>query len=154
MSTATRVGYDVDFVEWTAQMAELLREGRFAELDIEHLAQEIEDLGKRDGRSVDSQLRRMLLHLIKLRIQPKRAGSSWRHSILDARDKIEGLLADSPSLRRKLESQREKIYRRAVVDALAETNLTKRAAEFNIPAGCPYSLDELLGPDPAALWSR
>ena len=154
MSTATKIGYDVDFVEWTAQMAELLREGRFDELDVEHLAEEIEDLGKNHVFSVQSQLRRMLLHLIKMRIQPERSGNSWRHSITDARDKIERRFADSPSLRRKLESQLRRIYRQAVIDALYETKLTERAAELDIPAECPYTLDELLAPDLSGLSPR
>jgi hypothetical protein len=135
-------------------MAELLREGRFAELDVEHLAEEIESLGRNHAFSVQSQLRRMLLHLIKMRIQPERTGSSWRRSITDSRNRMERRLTDSPSLRRKLESELERIYRRAVSDALYETNLTERAAELDIPAECPYTLDELLAPDPGALWPR
>jgi hypothetical protein len=29
--------YDRDFFEWTADVARLLREGRFAEIDVEHV---------------------------------------------------------------------------------------------------------------------
>ena len=38
--------YDEDFGLWTAEAARLLREGRFAEIDVEHVAEEIEDMGK------------------------------------------------------------------------------------------------------------
>lgn len=41
--------YQVDFNTWTDQTAQLLREGRWAEIDTEHLIEEIEDLGKRDS---------------------------------------------------------------------------------------------------------
>ncbi|MGB7087135.1 MAG: DUF29 family protein [Phormidesmis sp.] len=41
--------YLIDFNAWTDQTAQLLRAGRWAEIDIEHLIGEIEDLGKRDS---------------------------------------------------------------------------------------------------------
>src|SRR5215468_6367608 len=96
--------YDADFVVWTAHMAELLRAGRLDELDIEHLAEEIEDLGKRDRKAVRSQLGRMLMHVIKQKMQPERDGSSWRASIIHARREIRMDIKDSPSLRRDLEN--------------------------------------------------
>jgi Domain of unknown function DUF29 len=44
--------YDEDAILWSEQQARLMRAGRFAELDIEHLADEIEDVGKvRNGSS-------------------------------------------------------------------------------------------------------
>jgi hypothetical protein len=38
--------YDEDFFQWTQRSAELLRAGQVRESDIEHIAEEIEDLGK------------------------------------------------------------------------------------------------------------
>lgn len=84
MATISKALYDTDFVEWTAHNAELLRHGRFEEVDLEHVAEEIEDLGKRDLLAVRSQLRRMLTHSIKQKIQPERDGASWRRSIVNA----------------------------------------------------------------------
>ena len=46
MATISKALYDTDFVEWTAHNAELLRHGRFEELDLEHVAEEIEDFRK------------------------------------------------------------------------------------------------------------
>ena len=37
--------YDRDIVAWANEQARLLREGRFEALDIEHIADEIEDVG-------------------------------------------------------------------------------------------------------------
>ena len=144
MGATTKVDYDTDFVEWTAEQAELLRERRFSELDLEHLAEEIEDLGKSEASGVRSQLRRMLVHLIKLRIQPERASESWLHSIADAQATILQAFEDSPSLRRRLEVNLQKTYEAAVRQALRETRLRARAADLDIPATCPYALDELL----------
>ena len=143
MAVKVKSLYDVDFFEWTAHMAELLRAGRLDELDIEHLAEEIEDLGNRDRKAVSSQLGRMLMHMIKQKMQPERDGSSWRASIVDARREIRLDIKDSPSLRRYLENHLAEIYTDAVNDAIDEMNLPRsKAAE--IPRECPYTLKELL----------
>src|SRR5262245_15447550 len=47
-------GYEQDFYAWTQRTAELLRAGRFEEADIEHVAEEIEDMGRRDVRELNS----------------------------------------------------------------------------------------------------
>lgn len=86
----------------------------------------------------------MLMHLVKMRIQPERTGTSWRKSIAGARAEIEDLMERSPSLRRHLEGSLEKVYGRAIKQALDETNLKSKAKELDIPAKCPYTLDELL----------
>jgi hypothetical protein len=151
MSTTTKTLYDTDFVEWTAHTAQLVREGRFEELDLENLAEEIEDLGKSDRSAVRSQLSRMLMHLVKERIQPERAGASWRSSIVDARREILIKLEDSPSLKRHLAENLQKIYRAAVRDALDKTNLMEHVKDFDIPRECTYTLDELLEGDVSAL---
>jgi hypothetical protein len=151
MGTTTKTLYDTDFVEWTAQMAQFVREGRFGELDVENLAEEIADLGKSDRSAVKPQLSRMLMHLVKEHIQPERAGVSWRSSVIDARREILYKVEDSPRLRRHLGENLQKIYGAAVRDALEETNLTGHARDFDIPKECPYTLDELLDGDVNAL---
>jgi hypothetical protein len=151
MSTATKTLYETDFVEWADHTAELLRQGKFAEVDLEHLIEEVEGLAGSDRRAVRSQLLRTLMHLIKQRIQPEREGTSWRTSIVNAQQEIDLLLEDSPSLRRHLEESLQKIYRRAVKDALQETGLAAKAKEFSFPEKCPYSLADLLEGDLDAL---
>ena len=143
MGTTTKALYETDFVEWTAQTAGLLRDGRLDEVDLEHVAEEIEDLGKSERSTVASHLLRLLLHQIKRKIQPERDGSSWRHSITTSRAKIKFKIADSPSLWRFLEENLHELYRRAVKDALFETGL--KSAE--VPRDCPYTLNELLERD-------
>ena len=69
MGTTTKTLYDTDFVEWADQTAALVRAGRFNEVDVENLAEEIEGLGKSERKAVRSQLRRMLMHLIKQQIR-------------------------------------------------------------------------------------
>jgi hypothetical protein len=154
MGALTKTLYDTDFVEWAAKTAELLRQGRLDEVDLEQVAEEIQDLADIKKVAVRSQLRRMLMHLVKMRIQPERAGMSWRRSIASARAEIEDLMEDSPSLRRHLEETLEKTYGRAVKQALNETNLKSNARDLDIPEKCPYKLEELLEADLDTLWPR
>jgi len=144
MATITKTLYDTDFVEWTAHTAELLRQGKFDEVDLEHVVEEIEDMGKRDFKAARSQLRRMLVHLIKQKIQPERDGASWRGSIVNARQEILDEFSDSPSLRRRLSGGVAEIYKSAVENTLAETNLTAPPGNLGIPDRCPFTLAQLL----------
>ena len=152
MSTSTKSLYDTDFVEWAARTADLLRRGRIAELNLENVAGEIEDLEKSERSAVRSQLRRMLVHLLKSRIQPERSGTSWRGSVANARIEILDHFGDSPSLRKHAEANLQRIYREAVELALVETNPAGHAANPDIPEECPYTLETLLEGDLNALW--
>src|SRR6202051_632405 len=83
--------YDQDFYAWANQQAALLRDGRFAEADMAHIAEEIESMGKTEKRELVSRLTVLLLHLLKWRSQPGGRGNSWRLSIANARDEIADL---------------------------------------------------------------
>ena len=73
---------------------------------------------------------------------------------MNARREIDIGMEISPSLRRHLEEVLQRTYRRVVKDALDETDLAARAAEFRIPDTCPYTLSELLEGDLTALLRR
>ena len=45
--------YNQDFYAWAMQSAQLLRQGRFSEIDIEHIAEELESIGKSENKFVD-----------------------------------------------------------------------------------------------------
>jgi hypothetical protein len=143
MAATTKAQYETDFVEWTDETAKLLRVGRFRDIDIDNLIEEVEGLGRSERSAVQSQLARMLMHLIKQRVQPERAGDSWRSSIIDAQREIFFAVKRSPSLKRFLADVLDETYQRALKDAIEEMDLPrKRAAE--IPPKCPWPLDELL----------
>lgn len=102
--------YLADFNLWINQTAQLLRERRWHELDMTHLIEEVEDLGKSERRGIASQLTRLLLHLLKWQYQPQRRSDSWLDSITDARTQIELAIADSPSLKNYSTEQLEESY--------------------------------------------
>jgi hypothetical protein len=140
MGATAKTLYDTDFVEWSARTAELVRAGRLDEVDLAHVAEEIEDLGKRDRWAVQSQMRRLLLHQIKRKIQPERETSGWRRSIVDSQERILVRVKDSPSLRRFLQEELQNIYTGAVRGAAFETGVKAPA----LPERCPFPLDQLL----------
>lgn len=81
--------YDADFYTWTQTQAAALRAKDWPALDVDHLAEEIESLGRSDRDAIESQLVRLLLHLLKLRddsaTRPRRG---WRMTVADAREQI------------------------------------------------------------------
>jgi hypothetical protein len=135
--------YDSDFFEWTQQTAELIRQGRLTEADLEHVAEEIADMGKRDRREVRSRLRVLLVHLLKWQLQPLQKTSSWKATILEQRAQLALVLDDSPSLRRIPANELEVVYRSAVDRAIAETQL----APDVFPADCPFTIAEIVDRD-------
>ena len=99
--------YDRDFRVWTVEQAALLRreaERRLnTDLDLLHLAEEIEALGKRDRRALESHLARIVEHLLKLRFSPASdPRDGWIDTVDRHRSKVARLLRDSPSLEREL----------------------------------------------------
>src|SRR5258708_37402713 len=94
--------YDRDFFEWTQCNAALLRSGRFDQADIEHIAEEIEDMGKREYRELGSRLEVLLQHLLKWQAQPNLRTRGWGSTIKVQRIDIPKLLRGRPSLKPKL----------------------------------------------------
>lgn len=135
--------YEADFYAWTQESAALLRAGRFAEADIAHVAEEIEDMGRRDLRELDSRVQVLLAHLLEWQLQPERRTPSWRATITTQRLELDALLAQSPSLRPRLVSGIAENHRRAIRRAAAEVNL----APERFPPICPYSLEQVLDDD-------
>jgi hypothetical protein len=81
--------YDTDFSSWTQTQAEALRAKDWAALDVEPLAEEIEDLGISIQHAIESHLERLLLHLLKLRYDPAtRPRRVWRLTVVQARHEI------------------------------------------------------------------
>ena len=102
--------YDLDFAAWAEQNAELLRAGRFSEVDLEHVAEEIGDMAKRERRALRRRLARLIQHLLKWQLQPEKRSTSWQTTIAEQRDAIAVLLQESPSLNPGFASQVTEAY--------------------------------------------
>lgn len=132
--------YEADLAAWAEAQAQALRAQRFHELDLEHLAEEIEDLAKSDRRALESDLIVIMAHLLKWFAQPEQRSLSWRNTIREHRRRIRAILRESPSLRRELEELAERGYSDAREKASDETELP--ADKFSPKR--PFSLDEIL----------
>ena len=82
MSRPAIESYNSDFVEWTVRNAELLRRGRFDEVDLHHVIEEIEDLGKNWHLALDSHTYQLIAHLLKWEHQPEGRSGSWRGTMM------------------------------------------------------------------------
>ncbi len=116
----------------------MLRNGMWQQIGVENLAEELEDIGKREKRALHSRTVVLLVHLLKYTYQPERRGSSWKDIIREQRKQLDVLLRESPSLKTALLEELEDSYISANLLAAGETGL----AEAELPLTCP--LDELL----------
>ena len=138
--------YETDVVAWASEQAALLRAGRFSALDIEHIADEVEDVGKSERRELASRMVVLLAHLLRWQVQPERRGSngkSWLTTIKVQRRAIALHLEDVPSLKATLRDQRwrEIVWGDAITKAADETGLQ------SFPETCPWPMDRVLDPD-------
>jgi len=134
--------YEKDFCLWSSQQSELIRKGDFGHIDIENIAEEIESLGKSYRRALRSQIKRLILHMLKLRYQPEMQidSNSWQRSVNQAREDIREIVKENPSLKNTLDEILYGIYENARQDAHYETCLDIRV----FPKECPWTIEEIL----------
>jgi hypothetical protein len=137
------IRYENDIVAWANEQARLLRAGRFDLLDLEHLAEEIEDVGRSEQRELASRMAVLLAHLLKWQHQTERRGNSWQRTIKEQRRGIHYRLDETPSLKAKLNEVKwwEGVWADALLQAIQETGLD------SFPEACPWTVSEILNPD-------
>ena len=134
-----------DFYVWALTQAELLRDGRLQDLDLEHLIEEIEGLAGSVRSGVQSRAQTIMEHLLKLQHSPaQEPRNQWRHTIRLQRRDLENEL--TPSLRRELEDDLERLYARTRRD-LADTlrDFDEHEAAERLPETCPYTPEQIIG---------
>lgn len=138
-----RRAYEIDYAAWIFDQVERLRASKRDDLDLAHIAEELEDLGKSERRALGSHLRNLMLHLLKWRYQPRKRSKSWRVSIYNSRIEICELLCENPSMRPDFKKQVLSQYSRARSLAAIETELDLDV----FPEECPFSREQLLDPE-------
>ena len=141
MSTSTL--YDRDFYAWANEQAGLLRAGKLTQADIEHIAEEIESMGKTEKRELISRLAVLLTHLLKWKFQTERRTKSWRLTVEEQRRQVGRHIRDNPSLKSSLSEAIEEAYGDAIIAAERETDLDRAA----FPSACPWSFGEMMAHD-------
>ncbi|MEI6069661.1 MAG: DUF29 domain-containing protein [Methylococcaceae bacterium] len=134
------VNYEKDFYSWTQEQAGLLKNGRFSELDIDNLIEEVESMGRSEKRELESRLTILLLHLLKWKYQEVRRGRSWQLSIDEQRIQFCKTLNENPGLKSALDEIINDAYKLAVIKAARETKISKAV----FPECCPWNLAQFI----------
>lgn len=129
--------YDRDFYAWTQDQAQFLQLGQFEALDLQHLAEEIADMGRSEKRALESRLEVLIMHLLKWNFQPNLRSRNWELTIKEQRMRLQSMLEDSPSLKAHLVSRLDKVYKLAVIAAERETGLNL------FPEVCPFTINQI-----------
>jgi hypothetical protein len=80
--------YAEDYNLWLEKTASLLKNKNFAELDLENLVEEIESMGRNEKNAVKSNLRVLIMHLLKYKVQPQNRSNSWLYTIYEHRQRL------------------------------------------------------------------
>jgi Domain of unknown function DUF29 len=134
LKTDSQTLYQTDYLQWIETTAKKLRSQDYGTVDWENLIEEIEDMGRSERRSLESNLIVVLLHLLKWQYQPERRSGSWESSIIEHRRRIKKAIQESPSLKPYLDSILTESYTEAVKQAKAETGLPLETFSTE----CPY----------------
>jgi hypothetical protein len=141
--------YDDDFYAWTQYQAAVVRampvgDNRF---DREHVAEEIEDLGKSVRDAVRKEIRRTIEHLLKLAHSPAAPPRlDWTETIDDSRQTLSDKI--SPTLRRDAEETLDKLYADGRKRAAASLRrYGEHKAADALPVNCPYTPNDICRQD-------
>lgn len=137
--------YDTDVVAWANEQAALLRAGKLSQLDIENIAEEIEDVGKSEKRELASRMAVLLAHLLKWQFQPTHRGTSWELTIKGQRGLIERRLKKTPSL--KVAMVDREWLEDTWFDALAIASKETGIGLDKLPAFCIWTAEQILNQD-------
>lgn len=135
--------YESDFYGWTQEQSELLRAGLIAEVDTEHLIEELEAMGRSERQQLTRRLEILLTHLLKWRYQPGFRGGSGQLTIIEQRRRIAKLLAANPSLQARLDECLLDAYDDARFGAMRATGLALEV----FPEQPEMDLSSALAPD-------
>jgi Domain of unknown function DUF29 len=149
MTTKSQL-YDQDFYAWTQAQAALLRKGAVQDLDLEHLLEEIEDMGHSQRDALASHLLVLLTHLLKLAVAARerpadlvRAVRGWRTTCRTQRRLLAKRLRRNPSLRPTVPEECAEAY----VIARDEAATALDVDEAVVPAQCPWTPEQILDED-------
>ncbi len=140
MSPAIAEEYQRDLYTWLIHNAQLLRQGRWSEIDAENVAEELDSMARSERRELVSRLAVLLAHLLKWAYQPEKRSHSWKYTIEEQRQQVWEVLEDSPSLKYQLEEKFLRAYQLTKIMAAKETGLAKTY----FPSSCPFSLEHTL----------
>lgn len=135
--------YETDFLLWLDTTANLLKTRQLDQIDYDNLIEEIETMGRSERASLESNLRILLMHLLKWQYQPLMRSNSWRSTIREHRKRIQKAFKDSPSLKRTFDEVFDIAYQDGRELASDETGLMIDT----FPQICPFTVEQILDSD-------
>ena len=138
--------YDQDYQLWLKNTVTQLQSQNFSALDLENLIEELESLGRSDKQSLNSYLKRLCEHLLKLsywETERNRCFSGWDREIENFRQEIQEILDDSPSLRNQLSERYRPEYIKGRKLFLKVSKLDPK----RVPESPCFSLEQALADD-------
>jgi Domain of unknown function DUF29 len=132
--------YETDIIAWSKEQANLLRSGKLSAIDIEHIAEEIEDVGKSEQRELANRMAVLLSHLLKWQYQPERQSGSWQRTIKEQRKAIARRIKNTPSLKTSLNDP--EWFEDAWGDAVSMTIIETGISSF--PEICPWTVENIM----------
>lgn len=146
--------YEHDFQRWLEQTVGQLKNREFEALDVEHLIEELVDLGKSEKNALKGNLMILLAHLLRLKGQqdvPDSMKGSWYSSVIEHRQRVLNNLADTPSLKRFLGEAIGRAYPEGRKLAIEQGKLAQFGVrvpeESEYPLSCPFSIEQILDED-------
>jgi hypothetical protein len=135
--------YEQDFCQWIEATVDLLKHQQIEHLDYENLIEEIAAMGRSERNALASNLRILLVHLLKWKYQPNKRSRSWGASIVEHSTRLLDAFAESPSLKRYFEGILASNYQTARTIASRKTGLDINT----FPVDLPFRIEDLLNSD-------
>ncbi len=135
--------YDQDFFLWLEETAQLLRNRQLEQIDYDNLIEEIEGMSRSEKNALESNLRILLMRLLKWSYQPDKRSNSWRYTIREHRKRLQKAFKKSPSLKPYFEEVFAECYQDGRELASDETGLSIHS----FPENCPFSYEQVLDTD-------
>jgi hypothetical protein len=140
--TLSQALYQADLNRWLQETANLLRNGDVEQLDCQNLAEEIEDMAGSRKDALESNLIRVLQHLLKWKYQPQKRTSNWKSLITEHSLRLNKAFKKSPSLKPYFEQVFAECYQDARLITAQETGLDISV----FPEVSPFAQVDVLNP--------
>ena len=136
--------YEDDVYAWAFEQAQLLRLGRFSEVDLPNVIEEIESLGREVRELIADAYRDLIAKLLEWEAQPSSRTRENARAILNARIMIEEEEGEARTLREGAERIIENVYPQAVRLAAGATDANAMISRPNVPTASRFF----------AIWTR
>ncbi len=143
MNTKLYEEHKTDYYGWLMHNISLLHQKKFSEVDMDHITEELIDMGGSIRGELGSRLTTLLCHLLKWKYQPRLRGNSWKRTLIEQRLRIARLIEKNPSLKPVIPQEVEEAYEDALKLATLETGIEKK----KFPAVCPFTFEQCLDED-------